>query len=88
MPLEDDMRAILLDREPTNSPAPGGDVMADEGAASNDAMLVGLTRLGGVSSSPRLPSRYLRALMRDLYSEMRSFLPSTMQVRLGRGRYR
>lgn len=53
------MRAILLDREPTSSPAPGGDVMADEGAASNDAMLVGLTRLGGVSSSPRLPSRYL-----------------------------
>lgn len=88
IPLDDGMRAILPDRVLTSSPALGDDVIADDGALSSDAMLVGLTRLGGVSNSPIPPSRYLLALMRDLYSEMRSFLPSTMQVRLGRGRYR
>lgn len=89
-PLDDGIRESLLENDPRMSPAlDAADIEgAEEGAPSSDATLVGLTRLGGVSRSPRLPSRYLRALMRDLYSEMRSFLPSTMQVRLGRGRYR
>lgn len=63
------------------------------GPPSNEATPVGPTRVGGVSRRPRLPSRYQRfriswrlARMSDLYSEMRSFFPSTMQVRFGRGR--
>lgn len=60
-PLDDGIRESLLENDPRMSPAlDAADIEgAEEGAPSSDATLVGLTRLGGVSRSPRLPSRYL-----------------------------
>lgn len=70
-PLDDGIRESLLENDPRMSPAlDAADIEgAEEGAPSSDATLVGLTRLGGVSRSPRLPSRYLhRANMESTFS--------------------